>query len=658
MKSYAYAIAVIAFILIAAFLINTQSGELSGSTIANPATGKVALAVLSQDPQVNITSPKENEEYQFSVGQEKNLTLNVTADREINNWWFELYDLKYDELEREKVAFVPNTTFEAVRHRNNLTVYANSTEGNVGQDSVVYNVSVPNSAPDINNLSKNQYACENKEHSEKFKVEDLDEDPITPSISPTGPFYISPLYVFGGDKNNSFEVFSGTLDESDLGNYSRTVSVTDNYNSTCCADNQEINITVLELNDRPSMENLDSKRLVIGTPNDTFSKTVDVEDEESKLENITFNASFSGNKLFSINDSGEINYTASDTSNVGNHDVEICAEDSGLANPHQNLSQCNADGSSKKDCQNLTLFITEPDSRYFLWFYISDFYPKDKESQITSSNTIDFSVETESSRSNSSNVTWKLNSSNGQDQEGKGKNFSYEFKCENPGNYTVTAKATDGRASDQIIWEIEVPEEGCRDESPSSGSGGGGSGGGSGGSGDKKTSKKIQNQTEETICRAKWACGNWSECFKASTGNERKISDCEKKGIPAKNCGYMERTCEDINSCNVVNRSPEKTRACNYGRDATCSDGVKNCHSGSCEVLVDCGGPCKKCASCSDGIQNQGEEGIDCGGPCTKECKNKQKPLPIGTIIIVIVLLILLIAILIYFIKKERNGNS
>ncbi|MFH1126028.1 MAG: hypothetical protein V1703_02790, partial [Candidatus Altiarchaeota archaeon] len=30
----------------------------------------------------------------------------------------------------------------------------------------------------------------------------------------------------------------------------------------------------------------------------------------------------------------------------------------------------------------------------------------------------------------------------------------------------------------------------------------------------------------------------------------------------------------------------------------------------------DCGGPCEPCATCDDGLQNQGERGIDCGGPC------------------------------------------
>ncbi len=46
---------------------------------------------------------------------------------------------------------------------------------------------------------------------------------------------------------------------------------------------------------------------------------------------------------------------------------------------------------------------------------------------------------------------------------------------------------------------------------------------------------------------------------------------------------------------------------------ATCSDGIQN----QGEAGVDCGGPCTACASCNDGVQNQGETGVDCGGPCS-----------------------------------------
>jgi hypothetical protein len=45
----------------------------------------------------------------------------------------------------------------------------------------------------------------------------------------------------------------------------------------------------------------------------------------------------------------------------------------------------------------------------------------------------------------------------------------------------------------------------------------------------------------------------------------------------------------------------------------TCSDGVKN----QGEQGIDCGGPCPgACPSCADGIMNQGETAVDCGGPC------------------------------------------
>ncbi len=43
-----------------------------------------------------------------------------------------------------------------------------------------------------------------------------------------------------------------------------------------------------------------------------------------------------------------------------------------------------------------------------------------------------------------------------------------------------------------------------------------------------------------------------------------------------------------------------------------CTDGLQNQY----EDGVDCGGPCLPCASCEDGIQNGGETGIDCGGAC------------------------------------------
>jgi hypothetical protein len=104
-------------------------------------------------------------------------------------------------------------------------------------------------------------------------------------------------------------------------------------------------------------------------------------------------------------------------------------------------------------------------------------------------------------------------------------------------------------------------------------------------------------------CTENWRCTAWSECPKE---------------------GIQTRTCVDLSYCGTTLNQPPLTRHCIYTPSPTCFDGIENCHDGSCEVLTDCGGPCKPCPTCSDGIMNCHvtgvcEEGVDCGGPC-KPC--------------------------------------
>ncbi|MBU3941524.1 MAG: hypothetical protein KKF74_01280, partial [Nanoarchaeota archaeon] len=95
------------------------------------------------------------------------------------------------------------------------------------------------------------------------------------------------------------------------------------------------------------------------------------------------------------------------------------------------------------------------------------------------------------------------------------------------------------------------------------------------------------------ICEELWECSEWGKC------------------LPS---GIQIRICKDLTDCGTEFRKPFESMDCEYV--GTCSDLIKNCHNGLCEEGVDCGGPCKPCPTCFDGIQNQGEEGIDCGGPC------------------------------------------
>ncbi|MGB1204488.1 MAG: DUF6252 family protein [Chitinophagales bacterium] len=87
---------------------------------------------------------------------------------------------------------------------------------------------------------------------------------------------------------------------------------------------------------------------------------------------------------------------------------------------------------------------------------------------------------------------------------------------------------------------------------------------------------------------------------------------------------FMFSNCSNSASCtDGIQNQGERGIDC--GDDAglcpACSDCTNGIKDGG-EEGIDCGGPnCDPCetavASCTDGIQNQGEEGIDCGGPCT-----------------------------------------
>lgn len=61
--------------------------------------------------------------------------------------------------------------------------------------------------------------------------------------------------------------------------------------------------------------------------------------------------------------------------------------------------------------------------------------------------------------------------------------------------------------------------------------------------------------------------------------------------------------------------------------------GPSVCDDGVCGPGEDCGTcpeDCGECPSCSDGVQNQGEEGVDCGGPCPIPCGNDNCTCPSG----------------------------
>jgi hypothetical protein len=111
----------------------------------------------------------------------------------------------------------------------------------------------------------------------------------------------------------------------------------------------------------------------------------------------------------------------------------------------------------------------------------------------------------------------------------------------------------------------------------------------------------VLNSEDKNICNEDWKCGNWSICEKIELVNltNENLSliknKCSYFNWQNKSCGFQTRDCYDINKCETVIIKPKIIKECYYNENLTCKDNIKNCHDGSCEIDVDCGGPCVPC---------------------------------------------------------------
>lgn len=113
------------------------------------------------------------------------------------------------------------------------------------------------------------------------------------------------------------------------------------------------------------------------------------------------------------------------------------------------------------------------------------------------------------------------------------------------------------------------------------------------------------------------------------------LGDCD--GDAANGCETPLTTVTDCGACGASCENPHGQTACDEGSCApVCSPGFGDCDGDAaqgCETALDTPSNCGACgmvcpdggacsggvcqpASCSDGLQNQGEMGIDCDGPC------------------------------------------
>ena len=576
------------------------------------------------------------------------LSLNVSADffiDPVGGWKYSLYDLEHSVYVEEDVAFNPNTTINAVRWGNKLYVSAQEEDSDWVTKEVIFTVEVPDSSPILGAIDDHIFICESERLDERFNATDVDEEVLTHSISPSNPFYTSFLGT-SGYNISLFSIISGTLDKNDLGNYSETVSVVD---PTDRSDSKELNITVIEINNPPIMQNIGTQTVWMSGEDSSFNYQVsvaDIEDGSSSDGNMIFNLSWSNDEdLFDINSTtGVMNYTPSEGhqgSGSLTYSLTVCVEDNPLSSAHENISLCSPrSNNSEVDCDTFSLTVTEENRAPEI---VS--YSPNATLTVAGTATTVFEVVVTDDDGTIPDVIWYLNGVLKKYSENvSSDSYSYSFGCGVSGNYNLTVVTTDGLLNDSQLWEINVTSVACPVQE-SDGGGGGGSG------------------SLGAVCIEHWVCDSWDVCQNAKRSFDAKVLSPEDyystKELCAQNeyderfCGFQITTCHDVNFCNnsfYTKPKPPESRICYFTEDPNCIDGITNCHDGSCELLVDCGGPCPACASCSDKIQNQGEFGVDCGGPCPYACP-PEAPFKMISFILIALFIVLLIAIIFIGIK-------
>ena len=622
-------------------LSSVQGDALVSSITGMASSGGVSLFV--QGPgDIYIISP-ENITYNFSQGDIYWIDLNVSSNFVADKWKYTLYDLTQDVLVYENISFVPNVTFSAVAGSNRMTVYANDSDGTWHNASVIFYVNITESAPILGPINDTIYVCEAESLDYRFNATDLDGDDLTFDILPKDPFYSIKV----GRVNTTTEeakIFSGVLSKSDIGNYSETISVSDGQ----YVDTKDVNITVLEINNPPEIDTIGVQTVWTSGDDTTFYKQVsvsDVEDGNQDSGNLTFNITFSPNEIsFNITQDGTMEFTPNE-SQIGIYNIKVCVEDKGIDNPPANISLCGQDGSATSVCQNFSLTVTNINRAPT----ITDYYPDSLNLSVGGTDDLYFNITEYDPDWTIPDAYWYVDGVlEDYDSGSLVDEFSYRFGCGVSGTYIIKAEVTDGALNDSVEWNVVVGNVPCSSGEVSGGGGGGGS----------------------PECFTEWVCGDWYVCQNTQVGlnvgllsgeDYRLVQDsCSYSRWEGDACGFQLKECLDLNSCSVERNKPIEFQSCHYVENPSCFDGVKNCHDGTCELLIDCGGPCSSCPTCSDKIQNQGEGGIDCGGPCpwlcpVKPVKWKPNYFAIFLSILLIILLILVVIILKEILKYKTR---
>ncbi|MFH0869859.1 MAG: hypothetical protein V1866_02275 [archaeon] len=331
--------------------------------------------------------------------------------------------------------------------------------------------------------------------------------------------------------------------------------------------------------------------------------------------------------FFNASENGHVNFTPTNNE-VGNYSIMFSVmDDSGCSNHAMddlfNLTILNVNDAPypTRNISSIT-FSNAGESRSF---YLNDYFADPDLDPLTYSYIASSSAFT-ITISNSSEVIISNSVCNISDV--------VIFVARDPSNATNTSNAVSIRC---ISSPTQAP-----------GSSGAGSGGGGGGG-------------VTRLCKPEYECFDYHMCTPNGTKIQRCVDThgCEKDvflTVPCKyerqlfcneswNCsgwnqcsvnGTQYRNCTDDNTCGTKKNIPLLVQKCEY--IGSCSDSIKNCHNGSCEEGIDCGGPCSSCKNIEVPYAFKEEQGI-------------------GMYILTGIILLLLTAILLYhYFRKEVNA--
>ncbi|MBU0467282.1 MAG: hypothetical protein KJ718_00605 [Nanoarchaeota archaeon] len=500
-----------------------------------------------------------------------------------------------------------------------------------------------NTAPLLGETDEEVIVCESSALSYRINITNIDEDSLDVGISPNSPFF-SRVVSFDSPFTQ-IEIFSDNLSKTQANKvYQETLFVSDGQ----LIDTKKINITVLETNNPPKIEHLGVETINLESETPFYKKAfvTDIESGDQDSGEFSFTISDSLNRLpVNINKFGIIDL-ALESFIIGLHNIKVCVTDTGVKSIEQKIGFCSRGELKKSSCKTFQLAVVEENTAPT----IISFNSTNLSSQILGTDSVSFQIYKLDPDGLIPDTYWYVGSSLKKIDSGKiSDKLTYSFGCDVFGKHTIRAVITDGLLNDSVQWKFDVLKVGCPE------------------------GVTPNDKVGKEICEEIWGCYNWDLCQNTaqssqvgilSTKDYEEITEkCTKNNWNEDNCGFQIRTCLDKNKCNTIETKPFELSPCFFSLEPSCSDKIKNCHDDKCELLVDCGGPCQECPTCSDGIQNQEEEGIDCGIPCPKQCTAKlitsrQAKVKQTFLIIILISIIITIMQIIRIMKTKKTLNA